>query len=152
MFNILGVAFKGNISESVLKGLDIENKYFLYSNKNSVKAFIKYLEKSRYDFILGLGQYSGVDNNKLRIELECTNKFRNNTIEKKFRKIRINNFLLTENFKLSKGIGNSYCNILSFLIMDMIEKNKMKTKYSFVHIPKYFDQKKAIELISCSYS
>lgn len=89
-------------------------------------------------YILGLGSYSGIDNDKIRIEQVCTNKFRNNTYDgNPYKEIQINSFIKPSSiFKYASGIGNSYCNLNSYRIMSLIEEKRLSSQYTFLHIPK----------------
>ena len=125
------IAFKNNISERIAKLLQIKNKYYLNPNESEIRNF----QVSNNVFVLGLGQYSGKDKDKLRIETICKNKFRNKLIDINGKSeylisTQINPGVESKN---ACGIGNSYCNLLSYLIAS---KNN---NYAFIHIPKNFD-------------
>jgi hypothetical protein len=87
---------------------------------------------------LGLGVYSGRDQDKIRIEKSCTNKFRNDFIEGDgLIEIKIIPYLKpSQNSKYAQGIGNSWCNLISWKIMTIINKGELASKYTFLHIPK----------------
>jgi pyrrolidone-carboxylate peptidase len=51
-------------------------------------------------------------------------------------------------FKLSDGIGNSWCNLVSYRIMGLIENRELGSRYTFVHIPKGFEIQCAVEEIN----
>ena len=38
--------------------------------------------------------------------------------------------------KIAKGIGNSYCNLVSWKIMQLINKSNLRSQYTFLHIPR----------------
>jgi pyrrolidone-carboxylate peptidase len=100
--------------------------------------------------ILGLGTYSGVDQDKIRVETVATNRFRNDSIEANAPvEININNYLepSSENFKMASALGNSYCNLISWKIMRLISDGSLKSKYSFLHIPKGLYHTDLISLI-----
>lgn len=127
MHNIAGFAFKGNISSSMLKGLNLETKFYLPSENQEIEKFVLKLLDTKPKYILGMGMYSGVDRDKLRIE----SHFNLNG-----KRLKINNFLVPGKItKLASRIGNSYCNHVSAQIMDLINKNRLDTKYTFIHIP-----------------
>lgn len=137
---LLAFAFQDNISSSILQKLDIVNKFYLPSNNRKIENFVEELVKINPHYILGLGMYSGKDKDKLRIETLCLD-------ENETRQI---NYFLTPHIqtKLAKGIGNSYCNFVSFQIMKEIENKKLNTKYTFIHIPRTFDIDEAIAEIN----
>lgn len=90
------------------------------------------------EYVLGLGSYSGTDQDKVRVETICTNKFRNDLVEgDKYKQIEIELFIKpAEDMKYARGIGNSYCNLVSWKITQLIKQKKLKAQYAFLHIPK----------------
>ena len=93
-----------------------------------------------------MGIYTGKDRDKMRIETVCTNKFRKEFIQgNTLQELIINPFL--KPFKISKfarGIGHSYCNLVSWHIMQLINGKKLSAKYTFLHIPKTMDVKDTV--------
>lgn len=133
-------AFKNTIADKVLKKLPVENKFFIDSNEAAIDKLIKNIVKLQPSYIIGLGEYSGRDKGKLRIETICTNKFRNQIVGNGLRQVGISSFLTSSlHSKYATGIGNSYCNLVSFKIMEALRTNKSKSQYGFIHIPKNFD-------------
>lgn len=132
---IAAFAFENNVSEKALEKLPLDqNRKKVLSGVGSIEQYINYLKAEEPKYILGLGEYSGKDKDKIRIETVCTNKFRNLP---KSKQLPINYFFEpTESFKLAYGIGNSYCNLVSFKIMSLIENHEIDAKYTFLHIPK----------------
>jgi len=99
---------------------------------------------------LGLGIFSGINQDKIRIETVATNRFRNHPIELNApEKIEINNFLkpADDNFMITSGLGNSWCNLISLKIMRLIKTGSLHSQYSFLHIPKGFKWAKALSPI-----
>lgn len=136
---IIAFAFRGNISSKVLEKLDIDKKYYLKSDKKELEKFVEELIKINPKYILGLGMYSGRDKDKLRIETHYSENGK---------KFPINYFLTPgKNTKLASGIGNSYCNYISALIMKAINGGKLNSKYTFIHVPKSFEIESAVEEI-----
>ncbi len=45
------------------------------------------------------------------------------------------------------ALGNSWCNLVSWKIMRLIEKGELQAKYNFLHIPKSFRTNTVIEII-----
>ena len=142
--NLLIICFKNNISQRIAGGLgcfgDVIN---LDSSKKVIESFVNTTNLSSYDYILGLGVYSGRDQYQIRIEKTCSSQFRNN--RENYTKLNIP-YWITPNseIKYSDGIGNSYCNLLSFEIL----KKHTDAKYTFLHIPKNFSVDLAVRLIS----
>ena len=142
-------SFQHNLTEKVLKGIDVGEKFSVLSHEVYISKFVQQLLKSNPPFVLGLGIYSGRDNDTLRIETVCSNKFKNTVQGPVLYQRSITPFLQPLNkSKLAQGLGNSYCNLISFLIMDTIEKQKLQTKYTFIHVPKNFDIGTAINEIN----
>lgn len=147
---ILAFAFQNNISEQVLDQLPIETKLVLGPNiAIDLGNLIQLIIVMKPDHILGLGSYSGRDKDKLRIELKCTNKFRNAIYGEQIVELELPNFLkLVEDTKYARGIGNSWCNFVSYFLMKDLKESKSKAKYSFVHIPNTFEIKQSADRIN----
>lgn len=142
--NILAFGFQGNISEEVLTGLDQSiTKYVVMSEATKINDFISRIDFASFDYVLGMGMYTGVDTDRLRIETVYTSQFRN---DKGFnRKTEISPFLHeNEQFKITRKIGNSYCNLVCYLFTSKYTK----VPYSFLHIPKTYGTKDAIDAIN----
>lgn len=111
---------------------------------NNIDHYLEQLIRDQPSHILGLGSYSGVDQDKIRIEKIATNQFRNSKIEENAHdRIEINNFLLPipkVNFKYTNAMGNSWCNLISWKIMRLIKNGTLHSRYSFLHIPKSVDK------------
>ncbi len=46
-------------------------------------------------------------------------------------------------------MGNSYCNRVSYEIMKRIESGELKSRYTFLHIPKGFEVDEALVEVNC---
>ncbi len=102
--------------------------------------------------IIAIGDYSGRNNNEIRIELVCKNKFRNKDIAQepsyKFNSYYENIYLknpklIPISFKLKNtGMGNNYCNLFSYKLNEYISKLpkdlKSKIYFDFLHVPSQF--------------
>lgn len=102
---------------------------------NNLDMYLDMLIHDQPDYVLGLGSYSGVDQDKVRIETICTNQFRNNLIDSNTpQKMEINPFLQpTNKMKYASAIGNSYCNLVSWKIMQLInQKGSSPNTLSFM--------------------
>lgn len=140
---ILTFSFDGNISEEVLARLhNIATKYVVASDQAKVHDFIKNTKFNDFDYVLGMGMYSGRDASKIRIETVYTNKFHNN--QRDDDSVAVIPFLHeSEQFKITKRIGNSYCNLVSYLFVS----KHPKVPYTFLHIPKNYSVKDATTVI-----
>ena len=120
------------------KGTNPAGEVIIDSSIESIDKLVEKLIKLQPDKILGLGRYSGRDQDKIRIEATCSNKFRNSTFDNSpLTHLSINHWIQpNDEFKLAKGIGNSWCNLVSYKIMSAINSGKLKSQYTFLHIPK----------------
>ena len=136
--NLIIFAFSNTVAARVLEGIKHTNKVLLDSRTESIDQFIESASKLKGKRVLGLGQYSGRDKDKLRIELICNNKFRNTHLGLK--KLTIAPFIEPlGNSKYARGLGNSYCNLVSVRLI-----NKTNVSYSFIHIPKSIEVSRAV--------
>lgn len=156
MKDLIVFGFKGNISEDVLVNLpDQVKKRFIDHKKhqklNNHKLVIREVQTEiqpllQYKIIIGIGAYSGKDQERIRVEQITKNKFRNQPIDK------VNDYRIdspTKNlgveFKFACGLGNSWCNLYSYLIM----KSKSKSaKYNFFHIPNKLEVQRVSKSLS----
>ncbi len=137
--NLTCFAFRGNISQRVLERLSVGSKLYIESDEQFIKQFALEITQLKTSHILGFGQYSGRDTYKLRIETICSNKFRNNIDGVNYYQYKLTPLpYSSDKVKLATGIGNSYCNLVSFQITKSIYAKNSKTKYTFIHIPKTF--------------
>ena len=133
---IYGFAFtKRNIGCQTLYSLNnLDNKYLLWG-KVSIDKYCKKLLIDQPEYILGLGQYTGRDKECIWMETECSSRYGNNREKIKYLKIRPF-FKETKLIKKSNHIGYSYCNLVSYNISKLIQEKRLKSKYTFLHIPK----------------
>ena len=126
----------GNTGRLLYQLKNVDCCYLIFPN--NINMYLDMLIHDQPPFILGLGSYSGVDQDNIRIETICSNQFRNNFIEgDHYTETEIKPFLKPTAFmKYTKAIGNSYCNLVSWKIMQLINQNKLNSHYTFLHIPK----------------
>jgi pyrrolidone-carboxylate peptidase len=141
--------FSGNISEKIASDLEIPgSQKFIIKDSSSIAVLLDTLQSIHPKYILGLGEYSGRGQDNIRIETVCRNKFRNNVIsENESSEFSIQSFLHpNESMQLANGIGNSYCNLVSYKIMQL--KEHIPFEYTFLHVPKAFNTQKATRTIT----
>lgn len=147
--NIYGFSLSGQTSRILWKLKNVDMCYEVWSN--NIDHYLKMLIHGQPKYILGMGTYTGVDKDSIRIETVTKNQFRNGAIENDFpisKQIIINPFVKeSENTKLASALGNSWCNLISYKIMRLIENKELKSEYSFLHIPSSYDFNKAVEII-----
>lgn len=138
------VAFNNTIASKALSHLSQFQTYTIESDFSSLADFVKTSSTLDVQYIIGLGQYSGRNRDMLRIETRCNKNFRNNQIEKSD-KLQLDNILtLTDKSKLATGLGNSWCNLMSVMMLNNTKRNYL---YAFIHIPKNFNAKVAAKEI-----
>lgn len=145
-----------NISVEIISKLNIQNSVLLDCNDlESFQSSADHLLTlvPNYEYIIGLGQYSGRDNEKIRVEGLAKNIFRNGVIHEE----GMASYDLYQpdlgwdsqnRFKHSQAMGNSWCNLSAYIISEVIHKKKYKTKLLFLHIPKSFPAGQAVDLIN----
>lgn len=147
MSDIHFVAFRGTMAHKVIEHLLRCPTHVIDSKVSSIKDIVEDMYYRNASHIIGLGEYSGVDQDKLRYETSCNKRFRNTDLAD-VSTLKNDEFL--ETGKLSKytnGIGNSWCNLLSIKMLNTPRKNY---KYAFIHIPKNFDVQTAANEILTS--
>lgn len=150
--SIYGFAFDGNISSEVLARLkNLDHKQLLDKNE-SIGRYLEFLLCNQPQYILGLGQYTGSFKGKIKIEARCFNRYGTNKINPLVdfeSAVDIKPYVAAEkSFVYSNKIGRSYCNLISWKIMELINGGKLNSKYSFLHIPKTMSACVATEKIA----
>ena len=141
---LLIFTFRHTIAERITSKLELpSNKMYLDSSIEAIEHFVSSTDFSQYTHILGLGTYSGRDQDKIRIETVCTSQFRNR--KEDLQTVRIPYFMQpNDHMKLAKGMSNSWCNLVSYRLL----KERGIDQYTFLHIPRYFDVDVAVKVIS----
>lgn len=118
---------------------------------NNVDHYLQMLVHDQPKYILGMGTYSGIDQDAIRIETITKNQFRNEAIEKDLpntKTILLKPFVKQiDQTKYASALGNSWCNLTSWKIARLIEKGELQAKYNFLHVPKSFRANTAIEIV-----
>lgn len=149
MKRTLCFSFRGNIAERVLIKMSIPgvDKVYLPSGEKSIRAFVDGLELECYGRVLGLGMYGGPDKESLRVELVATSRFRNQgEVDER---VVLPGFLKeSPGLKETNAMGNSYCNLVSYLLVRRLESEAERIGFNFVHIPKRFSETEAARILS----
>lgn len=125
----------------ILDSFDSPNKFVVLAADH--ESFVQKLLTDQPQFVLGLGIWNGQGKN-IRIESITTNQFRKNKITPNGTgEYYINSFLPTN----STDMGVSWCNKISYLIMQEIASGELRSQYSFLHIPKGMKSSIAIKQI-----
>jgi len=150
--------YKKNISEEIVRKLKIKDRFRVKKVILPIEFrkdyILKEIRKYKPDFIIGLGQKG---RGKLfEMERKAKNIFRKE--KTKVKKI-INpkgprEYFL--NLKLKEKIpevrydyhsSDYLCNFSQYIIMDFINKRRLKTKFAFFHIPKDYPLKKGLKTL-----
>jgi hypothetical protein len=141
------VAFRDTLAHKVVVQLSSYSTHIIDNKISSIENFVEDMCCKKASYIVSLGEYSGVDRDKLRYETECNKKFRNSNLAG-FNILKNDNFLKTGKLsRYTSGMGNSWCNLLSIKMLNAPKKNY---RYAFIHIPKSFDVQKAVNEILTS--
>jgi len=133
---IYGFALSGGTSRMLYRLKQIDCGYLVYPN--NINHYLEMLLHDQPAFVLGLGTYSGIDQEEIRIETVRTNKFRKDYVDDMEKQnIKLNSFLSANSqMKLAEAMGNSHCNLVSWKIMKLINRGELNSEYTFLHIPK----------------
>lgn len=148
---MLVFAFTKTNSEAILRLLTLPDLVKVFLNgQESIDNLIETVIATQPKYILGLGEYSGRDQDAIRIETICSNKFRNTLSGSNLEYKTMRPFVGAGGvMKNAKGIGTSWCNLVSYRLMTLPD---MEGRYTFLHIPKSFKTKRAAELITTRIS
>ncbi len=134
MKDLVIFALPAKLPKRIIIEIDFPNRLIAPRGKTLLPNFSDQLYE--YKFIIGIGDYDGPEQTKIRLETEC---------QSDTQALKINNFLEPiDGVIYSEDIGNSYCNYISFLIT----KNIPNSKYSFIHVPKTINSELATEKIN----
>lgn len=148
MSDLIIFGFRGTITESILRSLPLAHKRVVESSVSAIDALIDESMEAAPKYIIGMGQYTGRDRDRLRVETVCTNKFRNSIEGNAFEVLEISEFLVPSlRSKFARGMGNSWCNRVSYCIAKRILDQNLPTQYAFIHIPASFNAILAAEEI-----
>lgn len=142
----------GSTSRILYNLKNIDCCYIVYPN--NIDHYLSMLIHDQPPYILGLGAYSGIDQNQIRIEKKFSNQFRNGYIEgSDYAELKIQPFLHpSAQMKIANAIGNSYCNLVSWKIAQLTQQKLLSSRYTFLHIPKTMSGKTASKVIDVSLS
>ncbi len=126
----------GRTRHLLYKLKNIDHTYIIFPN--NLNFYLKKLIQTQPAFILGLGGYSGIDQDKIRLETICSNKSGKKFIEGTVLTYAKMNPFLTPlpTMKYATALGNSHCNRISWEITKLINQGLLKSQYTFLHIPK----------------
>ncbi len=140
----------GNTRTLLYKLQSVSSCYILF--ENNLNHYLEMIRHEQPDAVLGLGRYSGRDQDKIRVETRFTNRFRNDFIDDRSEKvISVEPFFeVPDDMKIATAAGNSWCNMFSYKISQFIQNEDLDTRYVFLHIPKKMSWQAARECIDRS--
>lgn len=137
-----------NITEEILDGFDAETTVLdveYFGDDILDKIF-----EGDPDYIIGLGQYPASMGKKLRAEKRAVNwkeppleRIDPTGKEELFTNLDFGGEETVE----SNSAGRYVCNYSMYRILDKIEKEKLGTRYAFIHVPEGYDVGKARKLL-----
>ncbi len=141
--SVLIFAFRGTNSELIARGL---GKYgevnIIDSSVEAIDELVAHSGLREYTYVLGMGQYSGRDHDRIRIETQCSSRFRHR--DAKHEVLHIPTFFNEDNdLKYARGMGNSWCNFVSYRIVGAHPQRA----YTFLHVPKQFETARAVRAV-----
>ncbi len=152
--NLYGFSLSGFTSKLLWRLKPLDMCYNVWPN--NIDRYLEMLIHDQPKHIVGLGTYPGVDQDFIRIETLAKNQFRNSVIEKEFplsKKLLIKPFVKqVPGAKFASGLGNSWCNFVSWKIVRLIEGKILQSQYSFMHIPNSFVFRNALETVELMLS
>lgn len=133
IMNIIWFSFANTDSVQILKQLDDLDFSYIATNDSDYKVILE----TKPDIIIWLWDYTGRDQQELRFESYCTNKFRNSLIDwDNIQKYMLYIPKTRLAYKVWRWMGNWYCNRACFLLSNLIHDSKHWSKIIFIHIPK----------------
>lgn len=137
---LLVISFQNTIAADVGQHLSADSYLAIESSNKGIDKAINYIADQKPARVLVLGMYAGKDSTRCRLELSCSSRFRNQGAHEKW---RLNSWLNSVALKPANGMGNSWCNKLSYEVTCKYPQ----LPFSFVHIPKSYEVVKAVEEI-----
>jgi|SRR3989338_515309 len=99
---------------------------------NNLDHYLTMLLHDQSPYILGLGSCSDINQHYMGIETICSNK-----LKSKFINLEIKPFLEPNSqMRYTHTIGDSFCSMASWKIMQLIKQQELKSQFSFLHVPK----------------
>ncbi|MGH7773150.1 MAG: hypothetical protein ACREQA_13065 [Candidatus Binatia bacterium] len=147
--------FKENITEKLLNKLPGKKglKKVVFPVRFQKGQFIKTMKRYNPDVVLGLGQRSR--GRRLKIELKAGNQKRKDKREKPRSIVpggpeRLRTSLELNGIdqaRISYDAGNYVCNYSMYVILDYLRRNRLPTRFGFIHIPHHYNVDKAIRFL-----
>ena len=147
--------FYDNVTEKIVRALPRHAglKKIVFPVRFHKSQFIRAVESSRPDMILGLGQCSG--GRVLRMETRAVNRRRNSRLDEPRPIVRGGPPKLATNLKLnlvpqarvSNNAGDYVCNYSMYVMLDYIKRRKLAVLYGFIHVPRLYDPKLALRVL-----
>ena len=132
---VLLTGFRGSSAEQLIEKTNGFDTLILPNDKvKDSEKLINAIANEKYDYIFSFGQRPNIKN-KVNIETTARNGLTSVETDidcEQLQKLFESNGVVA---KISRNAGTSYCNSLYFNGLSYIQKNRIKTKMVFVHIP-----------------
>jgi pyrrolidone-carboxylate peptidase len=142
---VWGFAYsRRNLGVTTLYSIEqFDFRYLIFPN--NIDRYLEKIQIERPNLIIGLGMTR--TGKSIKVEGICKNNFGQKQIDKDQEintevQISASKMIqkLPQGFIFAETIGNSYCNLMSWKIQQLIEQNNLQTKLVFIHIPKKSDK------------
>lgn len=137
----------GSASRILYSLKNIDCCYTVYPN--NIDHYLNMLLHDQPRYILGLGSYSDENQNQIRIETKFSNQFRNDYIVgNSYQELVIQPFLNPgPQMKQADTVDNSYHNLVSWKIVQLINEQLSGSHYTFLRIPQTMRSKTASQIV-----
>lgn len=132
---ILLTAFRGSSAEQLTKAASGFDTLILPNDKvRDSQMLITAIADGKYDFVFSFGQKPNIKN---KVHIETTAKNGKDLLRTAFDCQKLQTVFASNSIpaKLSRNAGTSYCNSLYYNGLAYLQKNDLKTKIVFIHIP-----------------
>jgi len=147
--------FRSNVTGKILRRLPRRNglRKIIFPVRFDRRQFTEALRRHQPDVVIGLGQCSR--GRKLRSESRAVNLRRNRKEEAPREITRAGKAQIKTNLPIALGsqarrshfAGDYVCNYSMYVILDFLARQQSGTRYTFIHIPHDYDERKATVLI-----
>ena len=146
--------FQDNITARIIRSVPRQAglKKIIFAVRFQRRQFIDALNRYQPDVILGLGQSS---RKRIEVETRARNRRRARQLDRPrpIFKCKPKSLPTTLSIRagrgagLSKDAGDYVCNYSMFVLLDEIDRRRMKTRLGFIHIPHHYERRKASRFV-----
>ena len=146
--------FRDNITARIIRSLPSQAglKKLVFPVRFQRRQFIDALNRHKPDIILGLGQSS---RKQIEVESRAINRRRGGQSKRARPILKDKPKSLPTSLPIHAGrwaeisinAGDYVCNYSMFVLLEEIDRRRLRTRFGFVHIPHDCDQRKAIAYV-----